>query len=86
MTLIVFGILAAQVVQAHDHHGEPCHTPYDDPDDCRHPCDHIFCDCSSACVTRCKFEEEDEKAKCRSRCSMTCFRENSECINKCQED
>jgi hypothetical protein len=54
------------------HDNDDCHRPYKDQNDCRHPCDHTFCDCYKDC------EEQSCKDKCLSN--------HAKCYNKCCDD
>ena len=81
---IVLGMVAArlgtasEVIRLHD---PSCHKDYDDQDDCRHPCDHTFCECQKECYDDCKVNEE----VCND-CRGACYRGNAKCVNKCCED
>lgn len=54
------------------HDNKDCHRPYKDPNDCRHPCDHAFCDCYKDC----------EEQSCRDKC----LSDHAKCYNKCCDD
>jgi len=71
----------SNVISLHDHNGQNCHREYKDPQDCRHPCDHTFCECQKECASACEVNQEI----CND-CRGACYRGNAECVNKCCED
>ena len=74
-------VLKDSVISLHDHNGQNCHREYKDPQDCRHPCDHTFCECQKECASACEVNQEI----CND-CRGACYRGNAECVNKCCED
>ncbi|KKM98510.1 hypothetical protein LCGC14_1157270 [marine sediment metagenome] len=74
-------MVATQVVTAHEPYGK-CHRPYNPPDECKHDCDHEFCDCSDPCLGKCKV---NNYKNCYSQCVYACLIPHVECINGCGE-
>jgi len=59
--LILFLVINSQPL--HETNGD-CHSSYQDPNDCRHFCDHVFCDCIKDKKKSCL----SEHAKCSNKC------------------
>lgn len=74
---------ATEAIPLHDLNGKKCHTPYDDPNDCRHiKCDHVFCNCMSQCNSICEVASAE---RCQE-CNDECWGNHAQCYNKCCDD
>lgn len=81
LCLIVVPVVFVIEVFAHEPDG-PCHRPYDNPNDCYHPCDHIFCKCVRPCDAKCRISKDEN---CYNKCAAPCFREHVKCYEKCDK-